>query len=135
MPWKIRFNPNNPKSTVSKPCFSRKIILFPLEFLRDILKQLADWQMLRTYLLAFAAIHAVGSFSPRRGEDYVVVIIRVPVVVETLRVHPGEEIRDRNVFRASVSAVTAGCAGDQVLAAEYVPHLLDRPKLFFHSTA
>lgn len=87
--------------------------------------------MPRTSLLSFAALHAVVSLASRRSENDVVVIIRVPVVVKTFFVHTGEEVRDRNVLRTSVSAVAAGCAGDQVFTAEDVTNLLNHFKLSF----
>ena len=50
--------------------------------------------------------------------DVTIVVVRVPVAVDLLRVHDGEEVRDGDVPGTSVGAVTAGGAGDQVLAPE-----------------
>ena len=55
--------------------------------------------------------------------DIFIVAVRVPVVVNLLGVHNGEEVRDRDVLGAAVRAVAAGCAGDEVLAVENFLHL------------
>ncbi len=64
--------------------------------------------MLWADLLAFAAFDAVRSFPAWRGMYRIVVVIGVPVVVKLLGVHGGEQIRDGDVFRTAISAVTAG---------------------------
>lgn len=64
--------------------------------------------MLWADLLAFAAFDAVRSFPAWRGMYHIVVVIGVPVVVKLLGVHGGEQIRDGDVFRTAISAVTAG---------------------------
>ena len=88
-----------------------------LKFLCHVLKQPAYRQVLRADLLTLAALEAVGRPAPRRGVDGVVVIIRVPVVVEALGVHCREQVGDGDMPRAAVRAVAAGRAGDEVLAA------------------
>ena len=45
--------------------------------------------------------------------DIFIVAVRVPVVVNLLGVHNGEEVRDRDVLGAAVRAVAAGRAGLQ----------------------
>lgn len=85
--------------------------------------------MLRADLLTLAALEAAGRPAPRRGVDGIVVIIRVPVVVEALGVHGREQVGDGDVLRAAVRAVAAGRAGDEVLAAEDPLHLLHRGQL------
>ena len=80
--------------------------------------------MLRADLLTLAALEAVGRPAPRRGVDGIVVISRVPVVVEALGVHGREQVGDGDVLRAAVRAVAAGRAGDEVLAAVLPPAAL-----------
>ena len=75
---------------------------------------------------ALAALDAVGGPADRAARmDGVVVIVRVPVVVELLGVHRGEQVGDGDVLRAAVRAVAAGGARDEVLAAEDLLHLCD----------
>ena len=81
------------------------------KFLRHILEQPADGQVLGTDLFAFAAFETVGRFAAGRGMDDAVVIVRVPVVVELLGVHDGEQGGDGDVLRTAVGAVAAGGAG------------------------
>ena len=61
--------------------------------------------------------------------DIFIVAVRVPVVVNLLGVHNGEEVRDRDVLGADVRAVAAGRAGDEVLAVEDLLHLFHRGAL------
>lgn len=64
--------------------------------------------MLGTSLLAFSALDAVGCLAALGGMYIIIVVVRIPVVVKLLGVHYRKQIRDGNVFRASVGAVTAG---------------------------
>ena len=72
--------------------------------------------MLGTDLFAFAAFETVGRSAAGHGMDDAVVIVRVPVVIELLGVHNGEQVGDGDVLRTAVGAVAAGGAGDEVLA-------------------
>ena len=87
--------------------------------------------MLRADGLALAALHAVRGLMTGQCVDGIVVIIRMPVVVDLLRVHRGEQFRDGDLLRAAVRAVAAAGALDEVLAAEDFLHLRDGSKLRF----
>lgn len=79
--------------------------------------------MLGADLLASAAADAVRCAGAGAGVDILVIIIGVPVVVDVLGVHDGEQVGDGDLLRAAVYTVAAGCAGDQVLLAEDLHHL------------
>ena len=102
-----------------------------LKFLCYVLEQFAYRQVLRAYLFALAAFDTVGSLASRSGVYDIVVIVGVPVVIKLLRVHDGEQVRYRNMLGTSVGAVAAGGTRDEVLAVEYLLHLLDGGKLLF----
>lgn len=91
----------------------------------------SGWADAGAGLFTLAALEAVGGPAARCRVNHIVIIVRVPVVVELLGVHGGEEIRDGDVFGAAVSAVPAGGAWDQLLAAEDLLHLLHRRQLCF----
>ena len=57
--------------------------------------------MLRADGLALAALHAVRGLMTGQCVDGIVVIIRMPVVVDLLRVHRGEQFRDGDLLRAA----------------------------------
>ena len=101
---------------------------FRFKLLRYILQQLADGQMLRADVLAFAALDAVGRLAPVHGVD-VIVVTGVPVAVELPGVHRGEQVGNGDVLRAAVRAVAAGGAGDEMLAAENGLHARDGGEL------
>ena len=63
-----------------------------LKFCRNLGKQIADRQMLRTDALAFAAFQTLGCLSVVYGQDAVVVEIAVPVAEGLLRIECGEHI-------------------------------------------
>lgn len=79
--------------------------------------------MLGADLLASAAADAVRCAGAGAGVDILVIIIGVPVVVDVLGVHDGEQVGDGDLLRAAVYTIAAGCAGDQVLLAEDLHHL------------
>lgn len=54
--------------------------------------------MLGTDLLAPSALDAVGRPAAGGGVDDVIIVVRVPVVVDLLRVHGGEAVGDRDVL-------------------------------------
>ena len=87
--------------------------------------------MLGTDFFAFAAYQTVGGLPAGGGVDGVVIIVCVLVVVELLGVHDGEQVRDGDVLGTAVRAAAAGCAGDEVLAAENFLHLLNSGKFRF----
>lgn len=66
--------------------------------------------------------HLTQSDALRPGAVWTTVV-RVPVVVDLLRVHGGEEVGDGDVLRTAVRAVAADGAGDEILA---VKDLLQR---------
>ena len=59
---------------------------------------------------------------PGRGVDDVIIVVRVPAVVDLLGVHGGEEVGDGDVLRTAVRAVAADGAGDEILAVEDLLH-------------
>ena len=81
---------------------------------KAIRKELANRQMLRAGSLALAAFHAVRRPASGRGVRR---IVGVSVGVHLPVVHRREQLRDGDVFRASVNAVAAARAGNQVPAA------------------
>ena len=108
-----------------------QLSLFLFKFLDHIRQQLTDRQVLRAGFFALAALDAIRGPAPRRGMHHIVVIIRVPIVINLLGVHHGKQIGDSNVPGAAVGAVAAGRAGDQVLALENLLHLFHRSQLGF----
>lgn len=81
--------------------------------------------MLGTDLLAPAALDAVGRPAAGGDVDDVIIVVRVPAVVDLLRVHGGEEVGDGDVLRTAVRAVAADGAGDEILAVKDLLHALD----------
>jgi len=63
--------------------------------------------------------------------DIFIVAVRVPVVVNLLGVHNGEQIRNGDVLGTAIRAVAAGRTGDEVLAAENLLHVPDGCQLRF----
>ena len=84
------------------------------KFVRDALQELANRQMLRAGSLALAAFHAVRRPASGRGVRRA---IGVSVGVHLPVVHRREQLRNGDVLRASVNAVAAARAGNQVPAA------------------
>ena len=99
-------------------------LLFLFEPLGNLFQKFADLQMLRTCLLAFSTLHTVGCFSVVYGMHVVVVIICIPVMIDLFGVHAGKELRDGDVFRAAVDAVSAGCTWNQVFAVDDISDFL-----------
>lgn len=64
--------------------------------------------------LALATFDAVVGLVSLFGVDLVVVIVSVPAMVDHLRVHHREQVRDRDLLQTTLYTVLAGSAGDQV---------------------
>ena len=73
-------------------------VRFLFKFFCHVLQKTADGQVLGTDLLAPAALDAVGRPAAGGGVDDVIIVVRVPVVVDLLRVHGGEEVGDGDVL-------------------------------------
>ena len=65
-------------------------VRFLFKFFCHVLQKTADGQVLGTDLLAPSALDAVGRPAAGGGVDDVIIVVRVPVVVDLLRVHGGE---------------------------------------------
>ena len=100
-------------------------VRFLFKFFCNVLQKTADGQVLGTDLLAPAALDAVGRPAAGGDVDDVIIVVRVPAVVDLLRVHGGEEVGDGDVLRTAVRAVAADGAGDEILAVKDLLHALD----------
>ena len=79
--------------------------------------------MLRAGFLAFAAFDAFGSFRfPAPGMYHIVIVIRIPVMVNLLCVHNRKQIRNRNALWTAGLTVASGRAWDQVHGTENLLH-------------
>lgn len=88
-------------------------------------------EVLRTGLFALAALDTIGRFRFFAARMYIIIVVRIPVVIELLGVHHREQVGDRDVFRAARGAVPTGCTGDQVHRFEYFLYLADRRQFLF----
>ena len=87
-------------------------------------------KMLGADSLALTAAYAIRRLSVSFCIYLAVIIIRVPIVVYLLGVHTGEQIRDRDMLRASVRAVAAGGAWNKLHISDYIANLFDRFDFF-----
>ena len=118
---KVSIFPPAPSSVSSTTCIAARFSA--LELFHSLPEQLSDLEMLRADVFAPAAADAVGGAASRPVAHDGVIKPAVPVPVELLRVHGGEDLRDRNVHRAARRAVAAGRAGDEILRFEDALHL------------
>lgn len=79
--------------------------------------------MLWTDALAFAASDAIGRFTVLLGIDLLIIIVCIPVMIHTLRVHAGEQIGNGDLPRAAFCAITAGSAGNEMHGMKDLSHL------------
>ena len=82
-------------------------------------------------MLAFPALDTIRSPAAFFGVDIVIVIIGVPVLKLLFGVQTGEQIGNRNLFRAAIGAIPAGRTWDQTLRSENFPYFHDGLLLLF----
>ena len=85
------------------------------KFLGNIFQKRTDGQMLGTDSFALAAADAVGGLSAALGADIVIVVVRIPVMVQSFGIQAGKKIRNGNMFRTAVGTVAAGGTGYRLL--------------------
>lgn len=64
--------------------------------------------MLRTNLLTFSAFDTVRCLAIRSCMNHIVIVICVPVMADLLRIHRRKQIRNGDMFRTAICAITAG---------------------------
>ena len=105
--------------------------LFLFEFLYDVLQERAHRKMLRTDLFSFAAAEAIGRFAAFGGVYRAVIVVRVSIVVNLLRIQECKQIGNGDVLRANLRAVAARGARNQIHRMINCLHLFDRGALGF----
>lgn len=93
---------------------ARGIRLFLFEFFYDVLQERAHRKMLRTDLFSFAAAEAIGRFAAFGDVHRAVIVVRVSIVVNLLRVQKRKQIGNGDVLRANLRAVAARGARNQI---------------------
>lgn len=81
----------------------RSFYLLLFKFRGDLSQQSADGQVLRADLFAPAALDAVRCPAAYAGIDIIIVKVGVPVVIDLLGVHYGEQVGDGDLPGAAPS--------------------------------
>ena len=110
---------------------ARGIRLFLFEFLCDVLQERAHRKMLRTDLFSFATAEAIGRFAAFGDVHRAVIVVRVSIVVNLLRVQKRKQIGNEDVLRVNLRAVAARGARNQIHRMINCLHLFDRSALAF----
>ena len=81
--------------------------------------------MLGAYFFTLTAADTFAGLAIVHGMYVAVVIVRIPVMEDRLGIHAGEQIRNGDLLRASLDAVTACGTGNHVLGMEDIGDSLD----------
>lgn len=87
--------------------------------------------MLRTDLFSFAAGEAIGRFAAFGDVHRAVIVVRVSIVVNLLRIQERKQIGNEDVLRAKLRAVAARGTRNQIHRMINCLHLFDRGALGF----